>query len=478
MNENRPNILLLLTDQYRHDALGCSGNTVVRTPGMDSLAAEGMRFTSAFTPTSLCSPARASLLTGLYAHNHGLLTNMGNFNGVFDRQLLERVAYTQLLDQAGYAVHHIGKWHLPARDNPGHWGFRTFADDGEYERAKRAEGLEVDRSLEVQRLEWGGDAPFCGRSPLAAEDMQEAWTADIAIQQLEEHQANEGPFMIAASFFGPHFPYSVPAPYDTLYDPDMVERWGNFDETFAGKPLIQQKEMLRWNASHLTWRGWQRVIAHYWGYCTYIDDQIRRILERLETLGLADNTVVVYAADHGDMLGSHRLFNKGMYMYDETYRIPLIVRWPGHIPAKSECDAFVGLVDLMPTMLDIAEVGIPEGLDGRSLLPWLRGETAADWPDDIFAEFHGYESALFSQRMVRTRSWKYVYNPGAEDELYDVESDPGELRNLAPDLGYRHVLRRMKVRLCAWMERTGDDIAADDSWKGAPYDLYLAGRER
>ncbi len=156
MTEHRPNILLLLSDQHRHDALGCSGNPVVRTPGMDSLAADGMRFTSAFTPTSLCSPARASLLTGLYAHNHGLLANMGNFNGVFDRQLLDRTSYTQLLARAGYAVHHIGKWHLPARDNPGHWGFRTFADDDEYARVKRTQGLEVDRSLEVQRLEWGG----------------------------------------------------------------------------------------------------------------------------------------------------------------------------------------------------------------------------------------------------------------------------------------------------------------------------------
>ena len=110
MTGNRPNILRLLSDQHRHDALDFSGNTVVRTLGMDSLAAEGMQFTSAFLPTSLCSPARASLLTGLYAHNHGLLANMGNFNGVFDKQLLEQVAYTQLLNQAGYAVHHIGKW--------------------------------------------------------------------------------------------------------------------------------------------------------------------------------------------------------------------------------------------------------------------------------------------------------------------------------------------------------------------------------
>ena len=123
---------------------------------------------------------------GLYAHNHGLLANMGNFNRVFDRQLLEQVAYTQLLDQAGYAVHPIGEWHLPARDNPGHWCFRTFADDDEHARASRVQGLDVDRALEVPRLEWGGDAPFCGRSPLAA-DMQNTWTADMVIQRLKEH---------------------------------------------------------------------------------------------------------------------------------------------------------------------------------------------------------------------------------------------------------------------------------------------------
>lgn len=150
-----------------------------------------------------------------------------------------------------------------------------------------------------------------------------------------------------------------------------------------------------------------------------------------------------------------------------------MVRWPDNTLAGTECNAFVSLVDLMPTMLDMAEVGIPEGLDGRSLLPWLRGEAVSARPDHIFAEFHGYESALFSQRMVRTRGWKYVYNLGAEDELYDVKSDPGELRNLAPDLDYRHVLRRMKARLCIWMERTGDDIAADDSWKGTTYDLVF-----
>ncbi len=477
MTQTQPNILFLFADQHRFDAVGCNGAPIVQTPALDAIAARGMRFTHAFTPTSLCSPARASLLTGLYAHNHGLLANMGNFNGVFDRQLLECTGYSQLLHRRGYDVHHVGKWHLPGARQPAHWGFRSFADDATYHREKSKLGLQPDRAREVQRLEWGGNAPFCGRAQLLGKHMQEAWVADRTNALLAAQATRETPFLIFASFFGPHFPYSVPAPYDTLYDPHAVPRWINFDETFDGKPLIQQKEMLRWNASHLTWPDWQRVIAHYWGYCTFIDDQIQRILSRLRSLGLADNTIVMYASDHGDMVGSHRLFNKGMYMYDETYRIPLIVHWPGVTPAGAICDAFVSLVDLMPTLLEMGHAAVPDNLDGRSLLPWLRGDTPPDWSDDIYAEFHGYEPALFSQRMVRTRSWKYVYNPGAEDELYDVASDPGELRNLAADLGYRHVLRRMKDRLLVWLQRTRDDISAEDGWKGTPYDLFLTQRE-
>lgn len=478
MTDNRPNILFLFSDQHRFDALGCNGAPVVQTPGMDAIAARGMRFTHAFTPTSLCSPARASLLTGLYAHNHGLLANMGNFNGVFDRQLLERTAYTQLLRRQGYDVHHVGKWHLPAADNPGHWGFSSFADDAHYIREKTAEGLACERALEVQRLEWGGKAPFCGRAQLDAAQLQEAWAADRTLALLQAQSDRAQPFMIFTSFFGPHFPYSVPAPYDTMYDPETVERWINYEETFAHKPLIQQKEMLRWNASHLTWKDWQKVIAHYWGYCTYIDHQIRRVLDGLAALGLDRNTIVLYASDHGDMVGCHRLFNKGMYMYDETYRIPLIVHWPGVTRPGTVCSEFVSLVDLMPTLLAMGESEVPAGLDGRSLQPLLAGEVPGNWPDDVYAEFHGYESALFTQRMVRTRSWKYIYNPCAEDELYDVESDPGELRNLAAELGYRHVSRRMKERLVVWLDRTRDDIGTEDSWKGSPYDLYVSQRER
>lgn len=479
MASTRPNILFLFSDQHRYDACSCNGAPVCRTPAIDSIRERGMRFTNAYTCIALCSPARASLMTGRYPHNHGLLANMGNFNSVFDEQVIGKPAFPPMLSSSGYRVGYAGKWHISREGDSAYWKFDRWHTGEGWQAALKAAGISFDYGRnEVQRLEWGEDAPFYGRSVLPSDKTQEAWVADRAVEMIGAYATSQDPFMVVAAFHGPHFPYAVPAPYDTMYDPAQVERWGNFDEQFVDKPLIQQKEMLRWNASQLTWPDWQRVIACYWGYCSYIDDQIRRILDALAKSGAAENTVVVYAADHGDMLGSHRLFNKGFNMYEEDNHIPLIVSWPRVTKPGSTCDSFVNLVDFMPSFLDIAGVERPEGVDGRSIVPLLRGSVPDDWPDDVYGEFHGYEATLASIRMVRTRRWKYVYNPTSIDELYDMESDPGELHNLAGMLGYGHVLRRMKARMVKWLRTTNDGIIAEGSWQSNSYDLYISGRER
>lgn len=478
MPNKLPNILFLFADQHRYDAVGFNGAKICRTPAIDSIAEGGIRFTYAYTPVALCSPARASLLTGLYPHNHGQLANTGNFNSVFDAQVLEKPSYPKLVQQAGYSTNYVGKWHIRKEGDTEFWGFDKWPSIREHHQELKNRGFDPDISKEVQRLEWGKDAPFCGRSILPAEDLQEAWVANNTIQLLEENSKSDKPFLIFSSFFGPHFPYAVPSPYDTMYDPKLVERWINFDDSFENRSPILEKEMLRWNCGHLTWEDWQKVIAHYWGYCTYIDDQINRILLKLEELNLMENTVVIYSTDHGDMLGSHRMFNKGFSMYEEIFHIPLAIRWPGVATLGSINESFVSLVDLMPTILEIAGAKFPEKLDGRSIVPLIKGEDIKNWPDDIYAEYHGYESALYTQRMVRTKSWKYVYNPCSLDELYDEVSDPGELNNLAGHLAYKHILRRMKERMVKWLMQTCDTIAEDDSWKGSAYDLYLANREK
>jgi choline-sulfatase len=475
--QNKPNILIFFTDQHRYDAVGCNGATICRTLAIDNLAAQGMRFTNAFTPIALCTPARGSLLSGQYPHNHGQLANMGNFNGVFDHQILDKPTFLPRLRQVGYQTGWVGKWHLPNEMDSNIWGIDRWHSFRDWHEWLEKSDYDFERD-EVQRLEWGSDAPFAGCSTLPAEKMREAWIADRTIDLIKEFSTSKQPFALTASMFGPHFPYSVPAPYDAMYDPKQIPRPANFDENFDNKPILQEKELLRWNTGHLTWPDWQKVIATYWGFCTFIDDQINRVLEALEKSGMADNTIVIFTCDHGDMLGNHRLFNKGFNMYDETHHIPFIIRAPGITEPGSVCDAFVSLVDIAPTLTDLCGGTSLEGADGRSLTPWLHGETVSDWPETAYSEFHGYESTLISIRMVRTNKWKYIYNPASVDELYDLESDPGELHNLADQLGFKHVLRRMKEKLLQRLNETGDTIAEDDDWKGSSYDLYLSRREQ
>jgi arylsulfatase A-like enzyme len=477
MNRRKPNIVYFFSDQHRFDTLGCYGHPHVQTPNLDFIASEGMRFDRAYTACALCSPARASLLTGLYPHNHGMLANIADFNGVFGNSLLDKKGYPEYLSAADYHIGYTGKWHLSGQGNKSFWKMDQWHSG--YQKYLQDNGIQYDIATdEVQPLEWGGDAPFFGKSAVPAKHHHDGWVADRCIEMIHDFAKSDQPFMICAAFRGPHFPTAVPEPYDTMYNPADVPMWGNFHETFADKPIVQQKELLRWNTSHLTWPDWQKVIAAYWGYCTYIDAQIGRVIDELKRLELDEETIFIYSSDHGDMQGSHRLFNKGWNMYEECNRIPLLIRWPGVTAPGSVCDEFVNLTDLMPTMLEMGEAAIPEHIDGRSLVPLLNRQKPEDWPDDAYVEFNGYESSLASIRMVRTKKWKYVYNPVSIDELYDMESDPHELYNLAGQLAFKHVLRRMKERMVRRLRGTGDGIVATGPWQSNSYDLFVSDRER
>lgn len=471
------NILYLLTDQMRYDALSCNGAPVCRTPAIDGLARRGTNFTSAYSANALCTPARASILTGVYPHMHGQLANMGNFNGVFDRQVLNWKGYSCYLKRRGYRTGYIGKWHLPEEGNKEIWSFDVWDTERDYDQYLQGKGISYDMGIsEVQHLEWGEDAPFCGPSVLSTQDHHDGWVADRACRMLETFAGKQEPFMLCAAFHGPHFPYAVPEPFCGMYRPEDVPRWDNFGETFRDKPVVQQKELMRWNTAQLTWKDWQKVIAAYWGYCSYLDSLTGQILGKLEELGLTENTMVVFSTDHGDMLGSHRLFNKGFNMYEEDHHIPLIIACPGKAEGIS-MDPFVNTVDLMPTFLDAAGCETPAGVQGKSLMPMLEGKVPQGWRQESFSEFNGYESTLLTSRMVRTRKWKYVYNPFGQDELYDMESDPGELHNLAELQGFIHVLRRMRKKMLGCLREYEDSIAGVTSWQSNSYGLFVSDRE-
>lgn len=477
MSEKQMNIVFMLSDQHRWDALSCNGAAVVKTPHIDSIATEGMRFDGAYTACPLCTPARASLLTGLLPHNHGQLANMDNFNGIFDQQVLGKKGYPEYLHDAGYQVGYTGKWHLPKEGDKQFWNIDQWHND--HQSVLKQAGVTYNMAVdEVQPLEWGAEAKFYGKSALPLELNYNTYVADRTIDMINQFSSDCAPFMICSAFTGPHFPIAVPEPYLSMYNPEDVPMWGNFHETFMDKPIVQQKEMMRWNSSHLTWKDWQKVIAAYWGYCTYIDAQIGRIITRLKEQGIYENTIIIYSSDHGDMLGSHRLFNKGWNMYEECNRIPLLIRWPNTALFNSVCKEFVNLVDIMPTLLEAAGTPCPEKIDGKSLVPLLKGNRPDDWPGEALVEFNGYESSLTTIRMIRTEKWKYVYNPSSVDELYDMESDPDELYNLADRLAFKHVLRRMKDRMVKRLQSHRDGIVGTTSWQSNSYDLFISDRER
>ena len=459
MVDRPPNVLLLLTDQERAD-LAAPDGLPVETPNLDRLRSEGVWFDRAYTPTSICTSARASLLTGVYPHAHGMLNNSHEADAIRTELDPDRPTFGGLLAEAGYENTYAGKWHVDRRRGPSGFGFEYVADS-----SRRHDPSDDDVAIEEASLEdpihtAGPDPTLVAATTTAApEEMRTAVLADRTIEALDRWADGDrsGPFFHRTDFLGPHFPYVVPEPYASMYDPEDVERWPSYAETFDGKPRVQEEYLDYRGVADFTWETWAEAVAKYFGFVTFIDEQIGRVLDALDGTGVADETAVVHASDHGDFAGAHRQFNKGPIMYEDTYRIPLIIRHPDAVEPGTR-SAFVRLHDLMPTFLDWAGAPIPDDLHARSLDPLLRGERPADWPDSVYAQYHGDEFGLYSQRMVRTDRYKFVYNTPDRDELYDLVDDPHELRNVVDHPAYRDVRREMGDRLLEWMDRVDDPL--------------------
>ena len=460
----RPNILYIMTDQQRYDSLSSVGHTACRTPHLDQLAAEGIRFDNAYTVCALCSPARTSMLTGRYPHNHRMWNNNDMMQwAIRDLADEERMISQDLVD-AGYNCGYTGKWHCGESKLPGTYGFvgmevpnygNPYSTE-EYAEYLAARGLKAPER--VPPTVAGAPGHLAGPLEACAPHFLTEFATDLMRRFNEEREASEQPFMIFLSFWGPHPPYFVPQPYASMYDPAEIELWANFRDNLEGKPRIQdrfRRAVCRYpDVSDAAWRD---SIAKYWGFCSFIDDEIGRLLGTLRDLGREEDTVVLFSTDHGDMTGSHGgLWDKGPFMYEETYHIPLIARAPWLTTPGTTCDRFVSNMDLATTALDIAGLYIPDNHDGRSLVPLFR-DPHADWRDDLMCEFHGHRF-LYSQRMVRWDNYKFVFNAPDWDELYDLAEDPHETTNLIRDPGYATVAEAGRQRLLQWIENSADPI--------------------
>ncbi|MFC6906147.1 sulfatase-like hydrolase/transferase [Halalkalicoccus tibetensis] len=466
---SRPNALFLLTDQERYDLT--EPGSPVETPNLDRLSEDGMAFERAYTPISICSSARASLLTGLYPHNHGMLNNCHEADAIRPNLPPELPTFGELLAEAGYVNRYVGKWHVGRDQGPEDFGFeyRGGADRhhdpglaGDFERYREELGVDVDEGdLEdlEDRIHTGTGTLVAATDPAPVEATRPYYIAERAIECLRGE--TDEPFFLRTDLYGPHHPYVVPEPYASMYDPEAIERPGSYAETFEGKPAVHERYLRYRGADALDWETWSEAIAKYRGFMTLLDDQVGRILDALDEGDLED-TLVVHASDHGDFTGGHRQFNKGPLMYEDTYRIPLQIRWPGEVESGSTCREFVSLHDLMPTFLDLADAEIPD-VDGRSIRPLLDGGVPADWREAHFAQYHGDEFGLYSQRMLRTKRYKYVHNGPDRNELYDLESDPHELTNLIEHPDYEDARGDLERRLLERMRETDDPLS---QWAG------------
>jgi arylsulfatase A-like enzyme len=463
-----PNVLLLLTDQERYDVLTDSGPTV-DTPNLDRLRREGAQFSRAYTPISICSSARASVLSGLLPHNHGMLNNCHGAEAVMANLPPDVVTFGDLLAQEGYENTYLGKWHVGRDQGPGDFGFEYLGgSDQHHDRGLASDFREYQAELGVDPDEDYVSDPvyadaasdptlIAGTSELQEEATRPYYLATRTIERLEEWANVDGPQFHRTDFLGPHHPYVVPEPFASMYDPESLEPWPSYQETYDGKPAAQERYLTYRGVAEFDWQQWSVILAKYLGFVTFIDEQIGRVLDALDEQGLAPSTVVVHAADHGDFVGGHRQFNKGAMMYEDTYRVPLLVRWPDVVPEDTTRREFVSLVDLMPTFVDLAGGTVPDGLDGRSLLPLL-GDEHEQWRSAVFAEYHGDENGFYSQRMVRTDAYKFVLNTPDANELYDLERDPAELRNLVDHPEYQGVRRRLAGKLLEKMAETDDPL--------------------
>ncbi len=480
-NMGARNILLIMTDQLRYDALSCHGNSICKTPNIDKLAKSGMDFVNAFTPCGLCSPARASLLTGRLPHRHGVITNVDQGHTASELPA-DEVTFAQILGAAGYGTGYVGKWHVGVEKGPAQWG---FSDCEPQTRKDYFSGFACKRiTYEDMITSRVHDNDFVLAARRNGDDLQDdtGYCQAQAIALLDKYAESGSPFFLRVDFSAPHPPYFVPGRYDAMYDPAEIELDDTFSpETGRNKPHVHALQPQRWGTDRLDHSAWRRIIARYYALVTMVDNAVGCIMSQLAELGLAEDTMVIFTTDHGDATGSRNMYDKGYCMYDEQYHIPLIMSGPGIEPKTCSQD-WVSLVDLMPTIVEAAGCALPQTeIDGISLLPTLTSGKCLD-RDSIFAQFFGMQYGLTTIRMVRDENYKFVFNGNDRPELYDLQRDPLELNNIADQPGIKDVQERMREKLLNWMRKTEDPVlktmwgraAFDPTYKPPPDNPWFA----
>ena len=461
-----PNTLILADDQQRYDTVGANGSAICRTPNQDRLAREGVSFSHAFTCTAICSSARSALLTGRYPHNGGLMNNTHERDALALEMPDGTRTYAQHLREAGYRSAYIGKWHAGRDKTPTDWGYDFYNPDGFLGPVRDRLGIAgnppVSGPSGFALAPWW-NIPAHGRRDIPVEACVEHTLAEAAMQFIrdyEEQRRRDGrPWHVRVDWQAPHWPHYLPEPYFSMYDPKDIPPWPNFGDAFEAKPYANNRLVEQWRVGNIGWPEWAELVARYFGHVSMVDRGMGLVLDALDETGAAENTLVIFTTDHGDMTGSHGIFNKGGVPYEEIYHIPMVIRWPGVAQPGRVCDRFVMIQDFFPTILDAAGCAFEDTDESASLLPLVRGEESGWRRDAAFCAYYADEVGMHELRILRNRRYKFVYNVVDRNELYDLEEDPHELHNLFCDPAHADVRREMGREMLSWMERTDDRIA-------------------
>jgi arylsulfatase A-like enzyme len=464
----RPNILIFMTDQQQADVVR-PGHPCL-TPNAERLAREGVTFQRAYCPTAHCCPSRASFFTGLYPSRHGIFNNISTPTAL-SRSLTPGVRlFSEGLREAGYQMAFSGKWHVSDTENPADRGWEELvvtAPKGSFMHRSPEQWRDIgagDSDVvrapgSIKRPGWGdfrlyGSYP--DRGPKGYEGTSDARVVTAAVEALPGLAASGEPWCLYVGPLGPHDPFVVPEWFLRMYDGVEIPLPPSYADTLEDKPRVYRR-MRRQYWDQLTPDDVRESIRHYWAYCTMMDTLLGETLDALDATGQADDTLVLVLSDHGEYAGAHGLYCKGVPAFREAYQVPCIARWPRGIAAPGRSEAsFVTLADWAPTFLQLAGAPAPEGLTGRSVVPFLTGTSPADWPDEVHTQMNGVE-LYYSQRSVTTDRWKYVYNGFDDDELYDLAADPHETVNLADRPEHDDAKRDLVRRMWRFAAREGDD---------------------
>ena len=464
--KKQPNIIVFMTDQQCGDTI--QPWHIAKTPNVDRLRKKGVHFTESFCPAPHCCPSRATFFTGLYPTQHNIWNNV-EVEGAFSQKFYDGVeTFPVALQKAGYNTIFSGKWHVSGIEGPDKHGFNEVLCEKGTNNGRQESKNEPDTTT------W--DRVYSGKRPIDTENSEKDFgriirpgyptyhqfsvdenpfddrgTVELACERLENYDSEE-PFFMYVGTIGPHDPYNPPQEFLDLYDINDIVLPETFYDPMQEVPALYRRTR---DAFKLTEEEHKESIRRYLAFCSYEDSLFGKVLDTIEKTGHYEDTVIMYLTDHGDYLGAHGLWAKGLPCYREAYQLCAVIAGPMIKEQGSVCDNLVSLSDFAPTILELAGTSNEQPMVGRSLVPLLKGENPNEWRTEVYTQTNGNE-IYGIQRALWNKKWKFVYNSFDYDILFDLENDPQELHNVIDKPENKAVVKEMWKKLWQFAHDTKD----------------------